>query len=261
MSGESKGPSLSKAPRRLVELAPSAILCTWNSRRVYPADPAFEQDIAEHGVRVPIEVREIGPGPARFELVHGERRRRAAIKAALPTVEALVVSCDKLSAQLRNVGENVQRKNLHAWELAEALTEIADQHRLSAEQIAARLKMGPDYVRNLQRVKRRLNKQIWSQLRELGDDCAVGWTQLSEICMLDPESEQLQEWSRRLDKSKGIVRRGPERRPGPLKLGKFLQQLSAVPRSLEFRRGATLAFKVALGQERWPYQTRRDKTG
>ena len=81
--------------------------------------------IREHGVMQPILVRPIDGG--RFEIVAGERRWRAAKRAGLAAVPALVKIVPDQSALALALIENIQREDLNPLEQANAI------HRLIAE--------------------------------------------------------------------------------------------------------------------------------
>ena len=95
--------------------------------------------IKEHGLLEPIIVRRASAGVDRFEIIAGERRWRACQKAGLR--EALVVVKDvntKNSFELAII-ENVQREDLNAIELAEALDRLVKEHGYTQEKLAERL--------------------------------------------------------------------------------------------------------------------------
>ena len=76
--------------------------------------------IRVHGVLQPITVRRTPGDPARYELIAGERRWRAAKAAGLGTVPAIVREADDAdSAQLALI-ENIQREDLNPIERARA---------------------------------------------------------------------------------------------------------------------------------------------
>ena len=81
------------------------------------------QSLREHGLLQPIVVRRAASG---FELVVGERRLRAAQRAGLPTIRAVIADVappDRLELALV---ENVQRHDLNAIELAQAFRSLTD---------------------------------------------------------------------------------------------------------------------------------------
>ena len=102
-----------------------------------------------------------GRGATRYEIIAGERRWRAAQRAGLLKVP--VVVSDVPDDKLLEVAliENIQRENLNPIEEAQAYRRLADEHRLSQDEIATavgkdratvanymRLLKLPDEVRN-----------------------------------------------------------------------------------------------------------------
>ena len=86
----------------------------------------------------PVLVRRIGE---RFQLISGERRLRAAIKAGWSTVPARVREADdRLVAELAIV-ENLQRKDLNPIEKAMSFKRYLDEHHCTQEDLAQRLKI------------------------------------------------------------------------------------------------------------------------
>jgi ParB family chromosome partitioning protein len=100
------------------------------------------QSIKEHGLLEPIVVRRVsnqGGQADRFEIIAGERRWRASQKAGLR--DALVVVKDvspEVAFELALV-ENVQREDLNAVEIAEALDRLIKEHGYTQETVAARV--------------------------------------------------------------------------------------------------------------------------
>lgn len=93
--------------------------------------------IAEVGVLQPILVR---PAPDRddaFELVAGERRWRAARRAGLTAVPALIQTQSDLHSLEVALIENLHRSDLNALEEAAAYQQLIDDFDLTHEQVAA----------------------------------------------------------------------------------------------------------------------------
>jgi ParB family chromosome partitioning protein len=107
--------------------------------------------ISENGVIQPIIVRRSGEG---FELVAGERRWRAAQKAGLQRIPALVqeVSDEKL-LELALV-ENIQRDELSPIEEAHAYQLLTEEFSLSQQEIARRVGRSRTAVTNTLRLLR-----------------------------------------------------------------------------------------------------------
>jgi len=92
--------------------------------------------IREHGIVEPILVRKEG---GRYRILAGERRWRAAQRAGLREVPALVrEATDRQAFELALV-ENIQRADLNAIEEAEAYDVLATDHGLTQEEIATRV--------------------------------------------------------------------------------------------------------------------------
>ncbi len=92
--------------------------------------------IREHGVVEPILVRKEG---GRYRIVAGERRWRAAQRAGLREVPALVREASDREAFELALVENIQRADLNAIEEAEAYDVLATDHGLTQEEIATRV--------------------------------------------------------------------------------------------------------------------------
>lgn len=95
----------------------------------------LSQSIRELGVLQPILVRQIGDA---FELVAGERRLRAAQRAGLSEIPAMVVETQPLNQQIIALVENIQRKNLSSIEEAMCLDDIIQKTGWSQTELARR---------------------------------------------------------------------------------------------------------------------------
>lgn len=97
----------------------------------------------------PVLVRRVGD---RYQLISGERRLRAAIRAGWSTVPArLREADDRLVAELAIV-ENLQRKDLNPIEKALSFKRYLDQHRCTQDDLAQRLKIDRSTIANLVRL-------------------------------------------------------------------------------------------------------------
>src|SRR5205814_777167 len=83
------------------------------------------ESIVERGVLQPILLRPSGDG---FEIVAGERRWRAAQKARLHVIPAIVREVDEASMAELALIENIQREDLNAIEEAEGYKQLIDRH-------------------------------------------------------------------------------------------------------------------------------------
>lgn len=93
--------------------------------------------IREVGVLQPILVRPAADGG--FELIAGERRWRAARRAGLQTIPALVKTADDASALEHALVENLHRADLTSLEEAAAYQQLIEDFNLTHEEVARRV--------------------------------------------------------------------------------------------------------------------------
>ncbi|HTQ97865.1 MAG TPA: ParB/RepB/Spo0J family partition protein [Candidatus Acidoferrum sp.] len=93
------------------------------------------RSIQASGIIQPIVLRPVGKG---YQLIAGERRWRAAQKAGLTKVSAIVREVpDELALEMTLV-ENIQREDLNAMEAARAFERLMDEFQLTQEAVAER---------------------------------------------------------------------------------------------------------------------------
>lgn len=92
--------------------------------------------IAEHGVVQPIVVTPFG---GHYRIVAGERRWRAAKRAGLGKIPALVRTLSDQHKLELSLIENLQRQDLNVLETATAYLKLRDQFNLSLEEIGRRV--------------------------------------------------------------------------------------------------------------------------
>lgn len=101
--------------------------------------------IAEVGVIQPIVVRSTDEG---YELIAGERRWRAARRANLPSIPALIRDSDDLGSLETAVVENLHRQDLNALEEAAAYQQLIEDFDLTQEEVATRVGRSRSSVAN-----------------------------------------------------------------------------------------------------------------
>jgi ParB family chromosome partitioning protein len=92
--------------------------------------------IGEKGIIEPIVVRQRG---SRYQIVAGERRYQAAVQAGLLELPAVIRDVDETEMLELALVENIQRKDLTAFEEAEALHSLAQRCGYTHEDLARRL--------------------------------------------------------------------------------------------------------------------------
>ena len=99
--------------------------------------------IGEHGLIQPLVLKEIQtPYGSRYQLIAGERRWRAAQRAGLSTVPAIIKGATPQQMLELALVENIQRAELNALEEAEAYHSLIQEFELTQEQVAQ--KVGKD---------------------------------------------------------------------------------------------------------------------
>lgn len=121
-------------------------------RRHFDEDALGElaASIAQRGVIQPVIVRPMSNG--RFQLVAGERRWRAAQKARIHEIPAIVRDLAERDVMALALIENLQREDLNPIEEARAYVRIAEIEGLTQAEIANLVDKSRSHVANLQRL-------------------------------------------------------------------------------------------------------------
>ncbi len=141
-------PAFAEAPG--VERVPLRAIVpnTLQPRQIF--DPEALADLAEsvrvHGVLQPVMVRPLGGG--RYELVAGERRFRAAERAGLTEVPAVVRTMTDEESLTVALIENIQREDLNAIEAARGYRQLMEQFGLTQTEMARQIGKSQPTVAN-----------------------------------------------------------------------------------------------------------------
>jgi ParB family chromosome partitioning protein len=149
----------------LLEVSVGAVAANPRQPRTIFEDNALDAlalSIQEVGVLQPIVVRKVGGG---FELIAGERRLRAAKKAGLATIPAIVRESDDSESLREALIENIHREDLNPIELAEAFRELLEELGLKQETLAERLGVSRSHVANTIRLLQ-LPAEVQTRLAE-----------------------------------------------------------------------------------------------
>lgn len=137
--------------------------------------------IREKGVLEPILVRSTGPN--RYQIVSGERRYRAAQLAGLDEIPSIELDIDEREVMEIALIENMQRKDLTAFEEAEGIVALQDRLGYTHEKIAQVLSKSrttvteslqlaaiPESIRALCREKGITSKSVLIQIARAGSE-------------------------------------------------------------------------------------------
>jgi ParB family transcriptional regulator, chromosome partitioning protein len=116
-------------------------------------DPTAIDELADsleqHGMIQPLVVRRHGE---RYQLISGERRLRAAIKAGWQQVPVQVREADDRQMSEVAIVENLQRKDLNPLEKAKSFRQYLDRYGCTQEELAGRLNVDRSTIANLIRL-------------------------------------------------------------------------------------------------------------
>ena len=111
---------------------------------------SLSRSITEIGVIQPIVVRELEEG--QYELIAGERRWRAAKRANLAAIPAIIRTSDDLSSLETAVVENLHRQDLNPLEEAVAYQQLVEEFGLTQDDVAQRVGRSRSAVANTLRL-------------------------------------------------------------------------------------------------------------
>jgi ParB family chromosome partitioning protein len=132
------------------------------------------ESIKAQGVMQPVLVRPIARaanGPARFEIIAGERRFRAARLAGLDRVPVLARDVSDEAAATMSLIENIQREDLNPLEEARGLKRLTEEFGMTHEAAARAVGKSRSAVTNLLRL---LNLSAQVQQLLLAGDIEMG---------------------------------------------------------------------------------------
>ena len=113
---------------------------------------ALAGSIRAVGLLQPVLVRQLETESESFELIAGERRWRAARRAGLQTIPALVQTANDVASLEKALVENLHREDLNALEEAAAYQQLIDEFGLTHEQVANRVGKGRATITNTLRL-------------------------------------------------------------------------------------------------------------
>jgi ParB family transcriptional regulator, chromosome partitioning protein len=138
---------------RLVDIPVDSVVPNPHQPRVHFDEESLSDlasSIREIGVLQPILVRPVGDGS--YQLIAGERRWRAARRAGLAMIPAIVRETDDLGSVERALVENLHRQDLTPLEEAAAYQQLIEDFSLTHEQVATRVGKSRSAVTNTLRL-------------------------------------------------------------------------------------------------------------
>jgi len=163
-------------------------------------DAALEElseSIKLHGIIQPITVRKVGYG--KYEIISGERRTRASIRAGLKTIPAYVrIANDQAMLEMALI-ENIHRENLNCIEIGLSYKRLLEECNLTQEVLAERVGKNRSTVTNFIRLLK-LPEEIQIALR----DAQISMGHARPLISLDSKEMQLDILDEIIDKDLSV---------------------------------------------------------
>ena len=187
------GAELSVSPSRGAGTLPVSLMRpgTFQPRRDIQEQPLEElaASIKANGVLQPIVIRPLPAGlrdGARYEIIAGERRWRAAQLAGLKDIPAIVRELSDREAALVALVENIQREELTSAEEARAFKRLVDEFSLTHQEIADLVGRSRAAVTNLMRLL-----ELPAEIVALIDARALGMGHARALLGLESDEDRL----------------------------------------------------------------------
>jgi ParB family chromosome partitioning protein len=171
------------------------------------------QTIREHGVITPLVVR---PVPGGYEIIAGERRWRAAQRAGLYELPAVVADrAGPAEAFEMALVENLQRDDLNPIEQAAGFRRLLDEHGYTQEKLAQRLGKDRSTVANLLRLLK-LPERVQAMVARgaLSEGHARALLGLEDAAAIIDAAERVARQGLSVRQAEALARQGKAARPG-----------------------------------------------
>lgn len=218
----------------------------------------LSRSIRQHGILQPLVLRTTIKG---YHIVVGERRFRAAQRAEMTKVPAIVKSLSDEDMMELAIIENLQREDLNAIEEAESYRQLMNDLQLTQQQVAQRLSKSRPYIANMLRLLH-LPPTVIRMIQQGELSGAHGRTLLtlkstSEITEL-AKQVQREAWSvRYLEQylSNNKTRQQSQKQTDTKKQPKFIQQQE---RQLKEQYGSNVAISTKKGKGQITFEFRSE---
>ncbi|HEY9142553.1 MAG TPA: ParB/RepB/Spo0J family partition protein [Arenimonas sp.] len=213
------------------------------------------ESIKAQGLIQPIVVRGIGKdkaGVARYEIIAGERRWRAATQAGLSDVPVVLREVDDRASIAMALIENIQREDLNPLEEALALSRLIDEFSLTHQQAAEAVGRSRASVSNLLRLlelPEGIRKLLEERQLEMGHARAL-LTLAPQAALALAREAVAEGWSvREVERRAQAMAKGqiPGKKPTKAPEKKSDADIAALERELSEKLGAKVAVQHGRG--------------
>jgi ParB family chromosome partitioning protein len=204
------------------------------------------ESIRSKGVLLPLIVRKTSEG---YVIVAGERRWRAAQKAGLREVPAMIREMSEKEAFEVALIENIQREDLNPIEEAEAYKRLIEEHGLTQDELATRVGKDRSTVTNtlrLLRLPEAIKEAIVGGALSMGHARAL--LAISDEGDLKKAAEKVMAENLSVRAAEALVQRLKSRRPNQKRAGGESTQVRHLMEKLQRKLGARVALKDKGGK-------------
>jgi len=162
-------------------------------RKVDTGSDSFNELLAsvrEHGVLEPITVRWIND-LQRYQIITGERRYQASLRAGLKTIPAIVRDIDDTTKAVHQLVENLQRENMNPIEEAKAFHRYIAATQQSQDELAKRIGKSKTYVSRMMSILEKLTRQEQEEIALVAPAQLPGKSVIIEALRLDDPKARL----------------------------------------------------------------------
>ncbi len=215
-------------------------------RRHFAEDQLNElaHSIAQHGIIQPIVLR---PFEGKYQLVAGERRWRAAQRARLHKIPAIVRPfTNKETIEIALI-ENIQREDLNPIEEAEAYKKLGEEFNYSHNDLARLVDKSRSHVSNMLRLI-----ELESSVRELVIEGKLSMGHARALLKSDDMSElaaQVVKKGLSVRQTEALARKGKALRKSTVRTDQVFEGASADIKAIENHLGDLLGLKVQILQK------------
>lgn len=168
-------------PIQLIQRDPDQVRRDWRADGGHQRLDELTRSVREFGILQPLVVREDGD---HYIVIAGGRRLVAAQRAGLTQVPVVVRNDDNITrVRVMQLVENLQRHNLTATDEARAFQELIDLEGMTPPQIALRVHVSEQYVRDRLRIlrdqtladaveRRQIAVSVAREINKLADEAA-----------------------------------------------------------------------------------------
>ncbi len=202
------------------------------------------QSIKENGIIQPIIVRKVDNG---FELIAGERRLRAAKKAGIELVPAIVRSATDRERNIIALLENIQRTDLNCVEEALAYYQLMNDFQLTQEEVSKRLGKDRSAISNFLRIlklPRNVIEFLQKDQLSFGHGKILAGVEDREEVVRLANKAIIEQWSVRMleeqSKIKKLVKEANQEESASMNMSRF----DSIKQSIEQKSGLQIKIKV-----------------